>query len=128
MNNIRPLHQGETVEKIIRREGHSLTEVASLLNVNRRTVYNWFLKPQLSRDIIQRIGIVIKHDFSAEFPTLFTAEDFRVELKELSSRAGGYGAYILETDNWKLKYTHLRKRYNSTLLRKTLVGLENRLS
>jgi plasmid maintenance system antidote protein VapI len=128
MENTMPLHYGETVEKIIRREGHSLTEVANLLNVNRRTVYNWFLKPRLTRDTIQRIGMVIKHDFSAEFPALFTAADFRSETKEFSSMNPGDRPFIPEADDWKLKYTHLQQRYESALRRKSLLELKNRQS
>lgn len=128
MNNIMPSHYGETVEKIIRREGHSLTDVANFLNVNRRTVYNWFLKPRLTRDTILRIGMAIKHDFSAEFPALFTAEDFRTETKEFNPLPSGHRPFMLEAEEWKLKYTNLQQRYESALRRKSLLELKNRLS
>jgi plasmid maintenance system antidote protein VapI len=124
MNNIKPLHYGEIVEKIIRREGHSLTEVANLLNVNRRTVYNWFLKPRLTRDTIQRIGFVIKHDFSVEFPTLFTEEDFQDASKDSGATSEGHRPFILEVDDWKRKYTYLRQRYESALRLKELVEMK----
>ncbi len=128
MDNIMPSHYGETVEKIIRREGHSLTDVANLLNVNRRTVYNWFLKPRLPRDTIQRIGMVIKHDFSAEFPALFTSADFKAGAEAFSSYRSGGHPFILEAEDWKLKYTHLQQRYESALRRKSLLELKNRQS
>lgn len=49
-------HTGATVKKVIKREGHSITDLAKLTGVNRRSIYNWFLQPQLKPEIIIKIG------------------------------------------------------------------------
>lgn len=108
------IHHGNTIEKIIRREGHSLTDIAKLARVNRRSVYNWFMKPKLKPDIIHRLGRVIDHDFSVEFPDLFTSEDFRAEPKTLALAEDNAGD---EIDIWKEKYIDLLERYNFLLSR-----------
>jgi hypothetical protein len=70
------MHYGQIVEQIIRRKGYSISELARLTKVNRRSVYNWFNQKQLKPEIIFRIGTVVNYDFSAEFPGLFPDEDF----------------------------------------------------
>jgi predicted transcriptional regulator len=61
------IHHGETIEKVVRRNGHSITDVAKLTKVNRRSVYNWFNQPKLKPEIIYKIGCVINHDFSVDW-------------------------------------------------------------
>lgn len=103
-------HSGAIVEKVIRREGHSITDLAKLTGVNRRSIYNWFLQPQLKPEIIIKIGQAIKHDFSVEFPTQFISEDFIVDPRSF------LGAENLEKlDVWKEKYLDLMERYNLLL-------------
>ncbi|WP_158828634.1 helix-turn-helix domain-containing protein [Mucilaginibacter lacusdianchii] len=111
-------HYGQIVEKVIRRNGYSLTELARLTNVNRRSVYNWFNQRRLKKEIIYRIGCALKHDFSVEFPNLFSSSEFKYfknnivllnsneeeELKEMSD------------DYWKDKYIALLEKYNNLLL------------
>jgi lambda repressor-like predicted transcriptional regulator len=106
-----PLHHGNTIEKVIRREGHSLTDVARLARVNRRSVYNWFMKPKLKPDIIHRIGRVIDHDFSIEFPDLFSSEDFKTKRKAEPAVTPD----VEEFDIWREKYLDLLERYNMLL-------------
>jgi hypothetical protein len=60
-------NRGFIVEKVIRREGHSLTNLARLTRVNRRSLYNWFLQPDLKSGIIIKIGQAIHHDFHRNF-------------------------------------------------------------
>lgn len=108
-----PLHHGQIIEKIIRRYGHSISEVARLVNVNRRSIYNWFNDPTLKPDTIYQIAHVIQHDFSIEFPDLFTPKDFVFETKAsfiAERKAELFGA---EKDLlYKKKYLNLLKRYN----------------
>jgi hypothetical protein len=78
-------HQGQTVERLLRREGHSLSEVARLLNVNRRSLYNWFNQAVLKQEIIYKIGHVMMHDFSVEFPEHFKPADFVFKNKPSAS-------------------------------------------
>lgn len=105
-------HYGAIVEKVIRREGHSITELAIVANVNRRSIYNWFLQPRLKAEIIIRIGRAIGHDFSVELPKLFVSQDFQVETKiETVPNTGK----LEDLDAWKEKYIDLLERYNLLL-------------
>lgn len=102
------VHQGDIIERVIRRQGHSLTDLAKLTGVNRRSIYNWFLQPKLKPENIIKIGKAIHHDFSVEFPGQFVPEDFIVS------------EIIEETkeeifDAWKEKYIDLLERYNLLL-------------
>jgi predicted transcriptional regulator len=103
-------HHGEILEKVIRRTGPSLTDLAKLLNVNRRSLYNWFLQQRLKPEIILRIGRAINHDFSVEFHWLFKSDDFKIEpLTALESESGN------NITDWQEKYIDLLERYNSLL-------------
>lgn len=112
------LHHGQTIERIIRRNGYSITELARLTSVNRRSVYNWFNQRHLKPEIIYRIGTVINYDFSTIFPGLFINDDFN----PASARPGIVVAEptpaIPDDDNiiWKNKYIELLERYNEMLL------------
>ncbi|HEX8609433.1 MAG TPA: helix-turn-helix domain-containing protein, partial [Pedobacter sp.] len=65
MNN---KHHGQLIEKIIRRNGHSITDIARLTHVNRRSVYNWFNQARLKPRTISSIGDAIQYDFTGVFP------------------------------------------------------------
>jgi predicted transcriptional regulator len=106
------IHHGETIEKVVRRNGHSITDVARLTKVNRRSVYNWFNQPKLKPEIIYKIGCVINHDFSKELPMLFTPEDFERGFKAHSTVEVKQEQ---ESDIWKDKYIDLMERYNALL-------------
>lgn len=99
---------GATVEKIVRRSGVSVTELASRMHVNRRTVYNWFSQKYLSSKIVKEIGDVIKHDFSIDLPNLFVVESLvdmkvRLSINSLDKESAYY---------WREKYRVLLEKYN----------------
>jgi lambda repressor-like predicted transcriptional regulator len=107
-----PLHQGQIVEKIVRKNGYSISAIARIINVNRRTVYNWFNLPILKTSVIYQIAQAIKHDFSVEFPELFKPEDF--VFKNKSSLSAEHQAQIVEAEIeliWKERYLDLLERY-----------------
>jgi hypothetical protein len=107
MKNIK-VHHGEILENVIRRTGPSLTDLAKLMNVNRRSIYNWFLQQRLKPERILRIGRTIGHDFSLEFPEFFVSDDFKVEPPPEI-------AVEVKLDVWKEKYIDLLERYNFLL-------------
>ncbi|GGE63920.1 putative ATPase subunit gpP of terminase [Pedobacter psychrotolerans] len=108
------LHHGQTVERIIRRNGYSIAELARIIKVNRRSVYNWFNQRHLKPEIIFRIGSVLNHDFSSEFPSLFvkgeTIGKSTIHYTESAENPSG-----LEDANWKDKYIDLLEKYNELL-------------
>jgi hypothetical protein len=114
-----PIHQGKTIEQIIRRSGNSFTRVARLTKVSRRSVYNWFSQPKLNPLIIHKIGCVINHDFSIEFPDLFSPEDFQVGNNPvLPEKAVDKRNLEEEIAMWKDKYIEILERYNELLSEK----------
>jgi hypothetical protein len=120
------IHHGQILERVVRRNGHSISDVARLTNVNRRSVYNWFNQQHLKPEIIYRIGCVIDHDFSVELPHLFTPEDFKKDLKKTA--VVNYNTPEETTDPynkhyWKDKYIDLLERYNTLLSDKVTLGI-----
>jgi hypothetical protein len=113
-------HQGQTVEKVLRRDGHSISEVARIMNVNRRSIYNWFNQPALRQEIIYKIGHGIMHDFSVEFPELFKPADFVFKSKPSASleeykRQEPSWQESNESAQWKEKYMELLPKYKKLL-------------
>jgi len=112
------MHYGQIVEYTVRKKGLSIAELARLVNVNRRSVYNWFNQEKLKVETIYRIGIAIKHDFSIEFPDIFAKGDFA------NSKINGEGGVddskdcdTLADHLWKERYISLLENYNTFLSR-----------
>ncbi|MCC8408173.1 helix-turn-helix domain containing protein [Mucilaginibacter sp. UR6-1] len=117
------VHHGQIIERVIRREGYSISEIARLTNVNRRSVYNWFNQQFLKSEIIYKIGISINHDFSVEFPHLFNSDDFKRQTP-VNHTAQQYATQADQSTNqqnnesyWKDKYIALLEKYNDILIK-----------
>lgn len=111
------LHHGQTIERIIRRNGYSITDLARLTSVNRRSVYNWFNQRHLKPEIIYRIGSVIDYDFSTVFPSLYLQEEYNLRQPLVKPQEAVQKDTTPEAnDIWKDKYIELLERYNSLLL------------
>jgi transcriptional regulator with XRE-family HTH domain len=111
-------HHGQIIERIIRKHNISLSEIARLLQVNRRAMYKWFTLQTLKPEIIYRLGHVIQHDFSVEFPELFKPEDF--VLKAKSTPLSNEERKILEAEKeliYKEKYLDLLERYGELVIK-----------
>ncbi|MBL4677259.1 MAG: hypothetical protein JKY70_13800 [Mucilaginibacter sp.] len=101
-------HYGQIVEYTIRRKNYNLSNLALKLKVNRRTIYNWFNQAFLNADIIFSIGVAMDHDFSFQFPELFSSADFKGQsYAVLTSRS--------ETIIWKEKYLMLLEHHRDLL-------------
>jgi transcriptional regulator with XRE-family HTH domain len=110
-------HFGQIVEKVIRRDGYSISELARLTNVNRRSVYNWFKQKRLKPEIIYRIGYALNYDFSNDFPKLFTVNEFKTAKTNLMLLDNNQSKPEEEpaNDYWKDKYITLLEKYNDLL-------------
>lgn len=109
-------HYGEIIERAIRRNGYSISELSRLMKVNRRSIYNWFNQAKFKSEIIFKIGCALKHDFSNEFPELFSPEDFQQAFNHNRSFSEDYLANEIERINyWKDKYITLLEEYNEIL-------------
>lgn len=109
-------HQGQIVEYIVRKNGFSLSELAKALNINRRSLYNWFQAKELKRGAIHRIGCVVRHDFSKEFPELFLSEDFSGMYEPKRYRPEPVSP-VNDEEVWKHKYITLLEQYSQLLSR-----------
>ena len=107
-------HNGQITEYLVRKHGYSITDLAINLNVNRRSIYNYFQNRNLKPDIILKIGLVIRHDFSKEFPDLFAAEDFIVLAKQ--NQATSHKLNDSDEEVWKEKYIALLEKHSNLLV------------
>jgi AcrR family transcriptional regulator len=61
------VYVGKILERAIRRQKVSISEVSKRMGVSRRTLYNWFGQATLDKDILCAVGVIIKHDFTEDF-------------------------------------------------------------
>jgi plasmid maintenance system antidote protein VapI len=110
------LHSGKTVEYCVRKLGINISDLARCMSVDRKTVYNWFKQESLSKEIIQRIGTVISHDFSAEFPELFDSGETNLQSKDDTKEVSNViNLNALESDHWQVKYITLLEKQKEFL-------------
>ncbi|WP_242927399.1 helix-turn-helix domain-containing protein [Pontibacter vulgaris] len=64
------LHKGETIKEAIKTSGIAVGIVAEKLGISRKTLYNKFKETSIPSSFILKVGEVIHHDFSQEFPHL----------------------------------------------------------
>jgi len=102
---------GAIVEKVVRRSGISIAELARRVDINRRSIYNWFEQESLSIDIICKIGNALDYDFSADFPELFANHN----LSSISNRNAQQREAEVTLNYWKNKYISLLEKYNELL-------------
>lgn len=92
---------GELLEKVIRKKGLNISELAKAIGVHRRSFYNWFKEPQIKVEVMEKIAEAINHDFSGDIVVT------TVKSKELIIRD-----HIVKDDEyWKNKYIDLLERY-----------------
>jgi hypothetical protein len=100
-------HHGKIIEYTLRKNDYNISDLAKSMNVNRRTLYNWFTHEKIKKDIVFRIGCIIRHDFSQQFPEMFTSGDFDIiNLPKKKQLLGDEGNF------WKNKYLTLLNEYN----------------
>jgi transcriptional regulator with XRE-family HTH domain len=58
------IHMGELLKKAVRKKGLNLTELASALNITRRTLYNWFKQEIIDQATMERIADIIQYEFN----------------------------------------------------------------
>lgn len=113
------LHMGEILEHVVRRDRMGISELARRLNVSRRTMYNWFEMDRLSIEIIRRIGLVIGHDFSTEFPEEFAKKSDYVDGESFTDIQNSLESPPTAVYYWMDKYIKLLEKFNSALSHET---------
>ncbi len=108
---------GKILEFAIRRREINISELSRSMNVSRRTVYNWFERRALNKNIMLAVGKIIEHDFSTELGDDFNDEyqqttDLEKEYPKLSET---FLSETNETHYWMQKYIQLLEAYNQLL-------------
>ncbi|WP_051189401.1 helix-turn-helix domain-containing protein [Daejeonella oryzae] len=109
------VNAGEIVERVVRRNKVSISELARRMQVNRRSVYNWFDQKTLRMDIICKIGYVLGHDFSVDFPDAFGERGFAFMEKIVDSMDETEQGHPNSVHYWMVKYISLLEKYNELL-------------
>src|SRR5215217_696865 len=113
------LHQGQLIERVIRRNGYSITEIANYTHVNRRSIYNWFNQRYVKPSNILMVGKAIGYDFSQDFPELseWLSDQIKKTLKRLDTpeQLEMNPAEAAIAEEWKSKYIALLERHNEVL-------------
>jgi predicted DNA-binding transcriptional regulator AlpA len=111
-------HHGRLIEYSVRNSALNISEIAHKLNVNRSTIYHWFQKDKLAKDIIFKLGNAIRYDFSIDFPEFFTKADFTLAYFTANNQHDNNQATTPdENDMWKIKYLLLLEEHKLVLER-----------
>lgn len=114
------VYVGEVLERAVRRQEISISELSRRLNVSRRTIYNWFEQRSLDIGLLYTIGLIIRYDFAEEL-----GADFKVGNNQVPNP---YEDDSLIPDNfnslsnkesyyWMQKYIQLLEDYKQLLER-----------
>lgn len=105
--------KGAIVERVVRRSGISIAELARRIKVDRRSIYYWFKQPNLDTATIAKLGRALTYDFKQDFPDL----NFDEQIEQVR-----YLAPTEEVMHWKTKYIGLLENYNYLLQEQRLGG------
>jgi hypothetical protein len=64
------IHRGQIVEKAIYKSGYPITKLAKKLEITCNTLYNKLKDRNLDYRFIRKVGAIIFHDFSIDFPEM----------------------------------------------------------
>jgi hypothetical protein len=119
------LNAGQIVERVVRRNKVSISELARRMQVNRRSVYNWFDQKTLKIDIICKIGHVLNHDFSTDFPEAFGERGIGSLEKTADQIDENEHKQPNSVHYWMVKYISLLEKYNELLSHESVrTGIE----
>ncbi|WP_207425868.1 helix-turn-helix transcriptional regulator [Pedobacter sp. SYSU D00535] len=114
------MNTGEIVELVIRRDNVSISELSRKLRVSRRSIYNWFNRQHLSKDVICKIGDVLGHDFSAELPEVFNNNNSEHNVSYPDLDEADVSDKPDSAQYWRTKYIKLLEKHNDYLSRRSV--------
>ncbi|WP_129714894.1 hypothetical protein [Pedobacter sp. SYP-B3415] len=106
---------GEIVELAVRRQNVNISELSRKLNVNRRTMYNWFQQRKLSAELVHTIGRMIQHDFSKDFADEQSIQALNKHVKHTSPASTEENGRPDAIYYWMEKYIQLLEEYKALL-------------
>lgn len=113
---------GRIIERAIRRQDVSISELSRRMNVSRRTLYNCFERRTLDKNFVCSIGTIIGYDFTKELGVDFNNENHQAEnvCQVYPALSENELEDQKETDYWMQKYIQLLEKYNQ-LLQKVVI-------
>ncbi|WP_449439118.1 hypothetical protein [Pedobacter steynii] len=109
---------GEIVELAVRRQNVNISELSRRLQVNRRTLYNWFRQKKLHTDVIFEIGKVINYDFTHDFEGELSGFGFKEDLTMYKNE--GQSDHTNSVYYWMEKYITLLEDYKKLVRKSSL--------
>jgi len=113
-------HRGEVLKAAVRKVSFKITLLTKRMGISRGTYYNHIEDPDLSFELLERYGKILKYDFTADFP------EMQKYAFEESIESYGPPATFEEALNqlhyYKEKYTQILEKYNRLIEEK----MENR--
>ncbi len=106
------VHKGEIIKEAIEKSGTKKTRIADEMGISRGTLYNIFNQMEVDDDIILKIGAIIHHDFSENFPKMRT---HKVEETPEEYLVTNINELRKEVDYWRGKYIALLEEHNKLL-------------
>jgi predicted transcriptional regulator len=107
------LHKGEIVEKAVRNKRFPITLLAERLGLSRRHIYNIFNNPDVSLDLILKIGKIIQYDFNDDLKAISKIPaEYKIE--QLSEPDITFETITY----WKSKYFELLEQHHLLLNKK----------
>lgn len=102
------------IERVVRNK-ISISELSRILDVSRTSIYNWFQQPQLSLDIVCKIGYAIDYDFGNDFPDAFAKAGDRIMANLVKEKMDDAQYYTNSVQYWMNKYITLLEKHNELL-------------
>ena len=109
------MHAGSIIEKVVRRQNVSISSLSRKMNVNRRTLYNWFNQKTLPSQLIGQIGHALGYDFSADFSGSLDDSELTIMQNVSFSLQQSENSGMKTSQYWMLKYIELLEKYNFLL-------------
>jgi transcriptional regulator with XRE-family HTH domain len=97
------IHMGQLLERVIRRKGINISELAAALNITRPTLYSWFNQEVIDETAMQKISSIIVYDFSHDKPKPTVVN----KIEEFTP--------IKDEAYWQERYIQLLERYSKLL-------------
>ena len=106
-------HRGEVLKAAVRKVSFKITLLTKRMGISRGTYYNHIEDPNLSFELLERYGKIIKYDFTADFPEM--------QKYAMEESVENYGApttfeeAVSQMNYYKEKYFQLLEKYTSLI-------------
>ncbi|MBR1426691.1 MAG: XRE family transcriptional regulator [Paludibacteraceae bacterium] len=69
------IHIGHRIKEELRRQGRSVTWLSRQLSCDRTNIYNIFRRQSIDTCLLQRISLILGHDFFADLSVALCLQD-----------------------------------------------------